>query len=134
MAFRHGRFAEISVNSHALSTFCDNADLKVDVDTSDTTTFTKTWKTNVVGAAGGSVELAGDYDPTDSTGPIIVLTDLIGADPFPVILYPGGNTSGQISHTFDAILTSFSESSPAGGKVTFKATLLVDDDITTAVI
>lgn len=134
MAFKHGRWAEISVNSVPLSTFCDSADLSIDIDTADTTTFGSTWKTNVVGVAGGKVELKGMYDPTDTTGPIVVLTALIGADAFPVLLYPGGNDTDQISHGFDAILTAYSESSPVGDKVTFSASLLADGEISTTVI
>jgi hypothetical protein len=125
MAFRHGRFAEITVNTKDLSTFCNSADLSIDVDTADTTTFTATWKTALTGVAGGKIDLKGEYDPTATTGPAAVLTALIGADPFEVTVYPGGNSAGQLSRTFDAILTSYQESSPVGGTVTFSAGLMV---------
>lgn len=134
MAFRHGRFAEITVDGDDLSDFCDAADLSVDIDAADTTTFGKTWKTAVIGAAGGKVSIKGNYDPTATTGPIAVLSSLIGAAAFPVVLYPGGTASGQISHTFNALLTGFGEGSPVGDKVTFSADLLADGVITTAVI
>jgi hypothetical protein len=134
MAFKHGRFAEISVNSKDLSSFCDSADISIDIDTADTTTFGSDWKSAVVGAAGGKFDIKGMYDPTDTTGPVIVLTDLVGADPFTVILYPGGNTAGQISHTFDAILTNYAEGSPVGDKVTFSASMLASGEVATDVI
>ena len=130
MAFRHGRLAEITVNSKDLSSFCDSADLNIDIDTADTTTFGATWKTAITGLAGGGLELSGDYDPTATTGPAAVLTALIGADPFACTVYPGGNVTGQASRAFDAILTKYSEGSPVGGKVTFKASLQVTDAIT----
>jgi predicted secreted protein len=134
MAFRHGRLAEITVNTKALSTFCESADLSIDVDTADTSTFTSTWKTALAGLAGGKVDLKGFYDPTATTGPAAVLTALIGTAPFAVLVYPGGNTSGQVSRGFNAILTSYSEGSPVGDKVTFSASLLVTGAITFAAI
>lgn len=134
MAFRHGRFAEITIDGNDLSAYCDSADLKIDVDTAETTTFGKTYKTSIPGVAGGSIDGAGNYDPTATTGPAAVLTSLIGAASFPVVLYPGGNVSGQISHSFNALLTSYEESSAAGDKVTFKFSLLADGVITTATV
>ena len=130
MAFRHGRLAELTVNGSAMSTFCDSMDLSIDVDAADTTTFTKSWKTAIAGLAGGSLEISGNYDPTASTGPAAILTALIGADPFTVVAYPGGNTSGQVSRSFSAILTAYKEGSPVGDKVSFSATLMVTDTLT----
>ena len=130
MAFRHGRYAEITVNSVDLSIFCNSADLGIDVDTADTSTFTATWKTALAGLAGGKLDLKGDYDPTGTTGPADVFQGLIGADPFAVVVYPGGNTSGQGSRAFNAILTSYAESSPVGGVVTFSASLLITGAVT----
>lgn len=134
MAFRHGKWAEITVDGDDLSAFCDSADISIDVDTAETSTFGSSWKTHLAGLAGGEVELAGNYDPTASTGPAAVLMALIGGDAVPIVLYPGGNVSGQRSHTFDAILTNYSESSAVGDKVTFSATLLADGQIVTAAV
>jgi hypothetical protein len=131
MAFRHGRFAEISIASVALSTFCDTADLAIDIDTADTTTFGSTWKTHVVGTAGGSIDGGGAYDPTATTGPASALSALIGADPVAVVLEPGGDVAGQIRHSFNASLTSYAESSSVGDKVAFSFSLLVDGAIST---
>jgi len=128
--FRHGRFSEITVAGADLSDFCNSADLSIDVDTADTTTFQQTWKTALTGAAGGKVELKGDYDPTETTGPADVLSALIGADPFAVTVYPGGNVQGQGSRAFNAILTNYGESSPVGGVVTFSASLMVTGAVT----
>lgn len=134
MAFRHGKYAEITVNSNDLSAFCDSAELSIDVDTAETSTFGSDWKTHLAGLAGGTIELSGNYDPTATTGPAAVLMALIGAAAFPVVLFPGGDVTGQRSHTFNAILTSYSESSPVGDKVTFSASLLADGEITTAAV
>ena len=126
MAFKHGRLAEITVNTKALSTFCDSADLDLGVDTADTTTFTAQWKTAIPGLIGGTVSLAGGYDPTVTTGPASVLTGLLGAAPFACIFYPAGNNAGQgTSHTFNALLSNYKESSKVTDKVAFSCSLLV---------
>ena len=66
------------------------------------------------------------WDPTVTTGPASVLTALLGAAPFACVVYPAGNNAGQgTSHTFNALLTSYKESSKTPDKVNFSATLLV---------
>jgi hypothetical protein len=131
MAFRHGRLAEISVAGTALQTFCTSLDLSIDADTADTTTFGSTWKSALAGTAGAKLELAGDFDPTASTGPAAVLmTALTGLAPVAVVHKPGGTASGQRTNSFNAIVTNYAESSPVGGIITFKASLLVTGAVT----
>jgi predicted secreted protein len=129
MAFRHGRFAEITVNSVALSSFCDQADISIEIDDAEVTTFGNNWKRYIAGLAGASVELSGNWDPTTTSGPASALTSLIGDDAFAVILEPGGAAVNQ-SRTFNAILTKYEEGTPVGDKITFSATLLVDGAVT----
>lgn len=134
MAFRHGFLAEFTFGGTALTLFCDNIDLNIDVDTADVTTFTKTWKRNIAGQAGGTVQLSGSWDPTASTGPAALITAKIGAAPFECVYYPGGNATGQRSATFDAVLTSYAENSSTSDRVTFTASLLIDDDVVFATV
>lgn len=129
MAFHHGKAAEITVATKNLSAFCDTADLSIDIDTADTTVFSNSWKTAIAGLAGGALELAGNFDPTTTTGPASALAALIGAAPFAVIYEPAGAAANQ-SRTFNAILTSYKESSPVADKVTFSAGLLVTGAVT----
>src|SRR6267378_2259136 len=126
MAFKHGRLAEITVNTKALSLFSDTADINFKVDTADTTVFTNAWKTAIAGLIGANLTLSGGYDPTVTTGPAAVLTALLGAAPLAVIFYPAGNNVGQgTSHTFNALLTDYKETSKTTDNVLFSATLLV---------
>jgi len=135
MAFRHGKYAELVVNTNqALSTFCDSLSIKFDTDTADTTTFGSTWKSSVVGTIGGSFDISGAYDGTVTTGPSAILGALLGAAPFACVAYPGGNVAGQRSYTGNAILTSFSESSPVKDKVSFSASFLWTGTVTPATI
>lgn len=131
VAFRHGRFADITVNSVDLSTFCDSESLNIDVDSAETSTFQQNWKTFLAGMAGANLTLSGKYDPTVTTGPVSVFTGLIGDDAFPVVVDPGGSVTGQIRHSFNAILTNYSESAAIGDAITFSASLLVSGAVTT---
>jgi len=130
MAFKHGRAAEITVGGTSLSAYCDTADLSIDIDTSDTTTFGASWKTAIEGLAGATIELAGNYDPTASTGPVVILTGLIGTGSAAIVYKPAGSASSGLSRSFSAILTSYKESSPVADKVTFTASLLVTGAVT----
>lgn len=131
MAARHGRFASITVNSKDLSTYADNLDLSIDVDTSDTSTFGVLWKTAIAGLIGATLSLSGNYDPTVTDGPADVLMACILAGvPVPVVHKPGGTASGQRTNSFNALITNYTEGSPVGDKVTFSASVLVTGAIT----
>jgi hypothetical protein len=132
MPFRHGKNAEITVNAIVLSTFGTNIDFAVDVDTADTTTFGSGWKSALAGIPGAKLDLTGDYDGTVTTGPASALMACIAAGvPVAVVHKPGGTLAGQRTNSFNAIVTSYAESSPVGGIITFKAGLLVTGAVTT---
>lgn len=130
MAFKHGRLAEITVATKALSLYCDTADISIKIDTADVTAFTNSWKAFIAGLAGGTLTLSGSYDPTVTTGPASVFTLQIPLNQAgtvtAVIFYPAGNNAGQgTSHTFNALVTDYKESSKTTSRVDFSATLLV---------
>lgn len=128
MAGRHGKNAALSVNGTALTSFCDSVDMSFEVDTADADVFGASWKSSVAGLTGGKVEIGGKYDPTASTGPAAVLFACItGGVPVTALYYPGGNVSGQALWTITSglLVTGYSESSPVGGVVTFKASALI---------
>ena len=130
MAFKHGRLAEITVATKALSLYMESADIGLKVDTSDTTTFTNSWHTLISGLAGGQLSLVGYYDPTVTTGPASVLNAQIALNQAgtvtAVIFYPAGNNAGQgTSHTFNCLITDYNESSNVNDRVNISATLLL---------
>lgn len=133
MAFRHGRNAAISVNGVDLSTFCTNLDLTIDGDTADTTTFGSTWKSSIAGTVGAKLEISGDYDGTNTTGPSSALISCItGLAAVAVVHKPGGTASGQRTNSFNAFVKSYTESSPVGGVITFKASLEATGTVTSS--
>jgi hypothetical protein len=134
VAFRHGKTAYVSVNAVDLSTFCDSADIDFDIDTGDTTTFQSSWKSALGGIPGAKAAIGGKYDPTASTGPQAVLVAIIaGGVAVPIVYRPGGTLTGQVQRSFSALLTSYSESSPVGGIVTFKTAFLATGAVTSTI-
>lgn len=130
MAFKHGRLLEITVASKALSTYCDTADINIKVDTADVTAGTAAYHAYIAGLAGGTQTLSGSYDPTVTNGPASVLIAQIALNQAgtvtAVVFYPAGNNAGQgTSHTFNAIMTDYKESSAVTKRVDFSATLLI---------
>ncbi len=130
MAFRHGKNAQISVGGDDLSAFCDNLDLGIDIDTAEVSAFGDTWKEHLAGLVGGTFSLSGSFDPTVTTGPAFLLMAVIsGGVPVELIHKPGGTDTGQRTNTFDALITSYSESSPVADKVTFSADFIIDSAV-----
>lgn len=131
MPFRHGKTAEITVNGTSITTFGVQADFSIDVDTGDTTTFGSAWKSALAGVPGAKLDITGDYDGTAATGPAAVfLACITGGVPVAVVHKPGGTLTGQRTNSFNAIVTNYTESSPVGGIVSFKASLLVTGAVT----
>lgn len=128
MAFKPGRLAEVTVATKALSLFTESADISIKVAQAPTTTFTATWDTFISGVAGGSLSLAGYYDPTVTTGPASVLLAQIALNQAgtatAVVFYPAGNNAGQgTSHTGNFLLADYKESPKIAGAVPWSCTL-----------
>lgn len=131
MAFRHGSKASITVNAVDLSAFCTSLELVIEQDTGETTTFGSAWKSFIAGVMGGKLSIQGDYDGTVTTGPAsAILLAQATAVPIAVVHKPGGTLAGQRTNSFNALITSYGESSPVGGVITFKADLLATGTIT----
>ena len=135
MAFRAGRLASLSISGTIIQSYLDNTALNMTGDTSDTTVFGSTWKTAIAGLLGATLNGGGGYDPTATTGPLAVLeAALTGLVPVSCIYYPGGNTTGQRSYTFSALMTSIGIPVNVGDKVLFSFDMLVTGSVTPAVI
>lgn len=128
MAFRHGKATTFTLNGQALTAFCESIDFNIDVDTADTAAFGATFKSAIAGLPGGKLSCSGLYDPTATTGPAAVIWGCItGGVPVTGAYCPGGaaGAAGDWTFTNGLLVTSYSESSPVGGMVTFKADMLV---------
>lgn len=126
MAFRQGRYGEVTVSGVSLSSYVDSVSFDRKADTLETTTFGKTAKTYIVGLTDASGDIQGKYDPTPGNGPAAVFISLIGANSVPFVLYPGGSQAGQVVRQFNAIVTDYQESSSVSDVIAFKASFTVD--------
>lgn len=115
MAPVHGRLTTVLFNEFDESPYLDNADLSVDVDTGETTTFGKGWKTFLAGLVGATYGFTGKYDP----GNVEPRTEL-GNDSGVLTVCPGGGaTVGDRCRLAPITATSYVETSPVGDVVTF---------------
>ena len=124
-AFKHGRNAEALLGGKDISGYLNSADTNIDVDTAETTTFKKDWKTHIVGDSAGTIEMGGLYDPA-----LTDITDNLGSDPGAVLtVAPSGYTRGDLARLVSVLSTKMSESSPVGGVVMFKWSVKADGPI-----
>jgi hypothetical protein len=122
----HGKSTKVFLGSVDLSPYLTSADFSVDVDTADTTTFGGTWKTAITGTGGSKVDLGGLYDPTQASLSTLLLSQVPGI----LTVCPGGGAAiGDSARLSSAIDTSYAESSPVGGVVAVKASLLASSTL-----
>jgi hypothetical protein len=122
MPFAHGKNTVVVLDAANLSPFLNSADVSYDVDAADTTAFQAGWKTAIAGTLGAKADLGGMYDPTELT-----MRNLVGADasltgglltiaPAPAI--------GERAHLLAIVASSYAESSPVGGIIGLKWSVL----------
>jgi hypothetical protein len=135
VAFKHGKSAELWVGTNNLSTFLDQADKSTDVDTAETTTFGKGWKTYLAGLVGSTLSFSGSYDGVNTTGPASILeTCIANGTAWTWKYFPGGSATGQRLNSFSAFVTNYSESAPVADKVTFSGALIADGTVTSSTL
>jgi hypothetical protein len=128
----HGNKSEVTIDGSDISEYLDSADLSIEQETVEYSGLGQgpKAKRQTVGNYGAKFELAGRYDAA-AEGPSAALIAMIGSTtPAAIEYYPAGSATGAEKRAFNALLASYSESSPVGGIVAFKASLVVDGAIT----
>jgi len=122
MGFIHGKNAEIWLGSKAVTAYLNSLNFKADVDTADTTTFQKTWKTAITGAIAASVDMGGFYDPTldDVRGTLGVADGVLTVGPGGLLVV------GDQARLISAISTAYAETSPVKDAVGFAWSVQAD--------
>lgn len=114
MTFSHGRKCEVAVDRYDATEFFKGANLSVDVDTAETTTFRKTYKTHAVGQVAGTVDLDGFYDNVQSP----LFKALVATDtPFVATVGPEGLRLSDHVRMLSVESTNLAESSSVGDVV-----------------
>jgi hypothetical protein len=125
MPFAHGKGTSVILDAVNLSPYLNQADVQLDVDTADTTVFQAAWKSAIAGQGASKADLQGFYDPTELT-----MRNLIGADASltgglltisPASIPPA---IGDRAHLLSIVASSYAESSPVGGVIGLKWSVL----------
>lgn len=123
MPFLMGKNTSVWWNSADVSGYLDSAGISLDVDTSETTTFGKNWKTYLPGTIGASLPFTGKYDATAG----LAIEGQLATDAGVLTFCPGGgSTIGDRARLASVTSTNYTESAPVGDVVTFQWTAMAE--------
>ena len=132
MAFTHGKDSVFKLDNASgsltdISSFVNNVDFPESADVSETTTLGADNKTYIAGLKDATISLSGLWDATADA----IFGAVVGQSATLSYEYsPEGTASGKIKYTGEAILTSYSISSPVGDAVGYSADLQVSGAVT----
>ena len=132
MAFTHGKDSVFKLDNASgtltdISTYVNNVDFPETADVSETTTLGADNKTYIAGLKDATISLSGLWDATADA----IFGQVVGQSATLSYEYsPEGTASGKIKYTGEAILTSYSISSPVGDAVGYSADLQVSGAVT----
>ena len=123
MAFVHGKNAAALLDEFDITSYCKAADLSVDIDTADTTTWGKTWKTAISGLGQYVTTIEGLFDPTEAP----VFSDFLAAANSGLLMVgPAGLATGDMCRLSRFIETAYKETAPVGDVVGFNFSTMSD--------
>lgn len=132
MAFVHGKGTVITVDSDDISAFTNTSAITRARDTHDVTAYGADAHEFSGGLGNNTFTMGGVYDSTASTGSRAVLQPIADAGvAVEITRKPEGTGSGKPLETFDAILTSYVETSPVADMVTWQADWQISGEIVT---
>lgn len=122
MARLAAKDADLSINSVAIEDELDKAELAIDVDVPEVTSFNDGAKTFVEGKYGFSLSVDGSADLAASQGDASIFA-LLGGGPVAMIYTPGGGTESSNNPDYDGnvILKSYRLRSEVGAAVRYSA-------------
>jgi hypothetical protein len=133
MAFVHGKTTKVLVGKYDMSAFFNEATSSRSVETGETTTFTKTAKTYIVGLQDATASFSGMFDG-DASATDDVLNQQLALDAGTVITFGvNGFAYGARTQMMKSKATSYEVSSPVGDVVSVTAEFQADDGIQSGV-
>ncbi len=125
MAFKHGAPTSVWFNRIEMSGYLKSAEMSVDIDTADTTTFGSTWKSAITGLPGYTFSSEGLYDPG-----VTVMYDNLALDTGALTFCPGGGASiGDRARLMNVTASNYTESAPIDDAVSFSWELMGEDAV-----
>jgi len=126
--FAHGKGTNVFVDVYNLSTFFNNADTTQSVDTAETTSFTASSKSYIVGLKDQTVSLSGLYSQ-DAGGSDVVLSSILGTATTPIVTISlTGSGIGNRAVLGRAHETNYSISSPVADVTSVTADFTASTD------
>tara|TARA_R100001460_G_scaffold24786_1_gene49772 strand:+ start:10060 stop:10470 length:411 start_codon:yes stop_codon:yes gene_type:complete len=132
MAFTHGKDSVFKLDNASgsltdISAFVNSVDFPETADVAETSVLGASSKSYIVGLKDSTIAIAGLWDSTVDG----ILGAVVGQSATLSYEYsPEGTSSGKIKYTGEAILTSYSQSSPVGDVVSYSADFQVSGDVT----
>lgn len=121
MAEVRGSRSYISASGADISTFSNNVSITHNADTVDVSTFGVDWHQFASALRSGTFNVSGVYDSTTS-GPHDTLGSWVGEE-LAMVYRPEGTGSGLPATTFQAILSTYTESAAVADMVQWAANL-----------
>lgn len=123
--FRHGKRTTVLLNGTDMSPFLNEATTTQEIETAETTTFSDTDKTYIVGLGDGTISTSGLFDSSAGASDA-VLSGLIQQDDNTFTVLPEGNGAGRRAIVANGELTSYEISSPVADVVAISAEVQAD--------
>lgn len=123
--------SDATPTEHDLSQFSDNVDWNRTVDTDETTTYGQTDKTYLGGHRDGTFTVGGKFDAATGGPQQVIEAEGLDAELHDFIIREQGTGSGLPEKSGSAIVTSYSESMPVAGVITWSADFQVSGTVTT---
>lgn len=129
----HGKDSYFALDNTAgsmtdISAYCDASDLAQEIEMADVTALGDEGHKNIPGLENSTANVSGHWDSTQAD--IIGSTTQRKAGTRTFEYGPAGSGSGAIKYTGEVWISSYSDSSPVGDKVSWSATLMVDGTVT----
>lgn len=136
----HGKDSYFGVEDSAgttirnLSPYLTSVDFNQENDVHDDTTFGAEGHTARPGLTNGTINIAGVWDKTATSGADTVLQSLVGVEITVGFEYgPEGNTAGMVKKSGECVLRSYNESAPVADIVKFTASFQISGSVTKGV-
>lgn len=123
-----GNTTYVSVEATDLSAYINTSSLTRGAGTENLTTYGKTAEVHGGTLINGRFTMGGLY-AAGATGPRAILDPLVGTT-CAIIRRTEGTGTGKPEQSFDGVLTSYVETNPVGGYITWSAEFVVSDDVT----
>ncbi|WP_436792664.1 hypothetical protein [Actinospongicola halichondriae] len=124
--------SDATPTEYDLSQYSDNVDWNRSQDTSETTCYGQTAKTYVAGHTDGTFTVGGKFDAGTSGPQDVIEANGLDAELHDFIIREAGTGEGLPEKSGSALVTTYSESMPVAGVITWSADFQLSGTVTTS--